>query len=167
MHRVRAMISGDYGKGDCFAIPLATGGYAVGVIARQQRAKRTGGKVALGYFFGPRHPQIPSLEKIGSLVATDARLVCRFGDLGLYSGEWTRIGTLLNWSDINWPMPTFYRRQLVSGLILAVRYADNDPTKCISEVVVSGQADLSEPLDGLFGSAAVQSRLDQILPVLQ
>ncbi len=59
-----------YREGDWFAVPLQDGDYAVGLVARCPR----GGKVFLGYFFGPRRKRMPNLKDLQGLTAEDALL---------------------------------------------------------------------------------------------
>src|SRR5262249_16153212 len=47
----------NHAEGECLAIPLRDGGFAIGVVAR---ANATG--VLLGYFFGPRRDVVPELK---------------------------------------------------------------------------------------------------------
>jgi hypothetical protein len=62
-----------YGEGDWFAVPLDEGGFCVGVVAR---ANRSG--VLLGYFFGPKRLDVPTLAELTALKAGDAVLVGAF-----------------------------------------------------------------------------------------
>ena len=72
-----------YSKGDWFAVPLRSGGYATGVVARIV----TKG-ILLGYFFGPRRVSIPPVNELVQAAAKDAVLVQRFGDLGIIQHGW-------------------------------------------------------------------------------
>jgi Immunity protein 26 len=155
-----------YGEGDCFAVPLRQGGYGIGVIARLKPGKASKGRTILGYFFGPRYLAVPSIDKVKDLTASKAVLVCRFGDLGLHTGEWIYIDKLPSWNIADWPMPTFYRKQLVSGQTISVLYSEADPAKCIGESLVTVQENISKPMDGLYGAKAVESVMDELLPML-
>jgi hypothetical protein len=72
----------NYREGDWFAVPLRDGDYAVGVVAR---VDGSGG--VLGYFFGPRRAEVPSLLEVENLDPDQALRVLRFGDLGLIENE--------------------------------------------------------------------------------
>ena len=85
-----------YLEGSAFLVPLPSGGYARGVVARTAPK----GKILLGYFFGPPLDQgaDPRLE---SLNAKDAILCVRFGDLGLIEGHWPILGDSRLGSAVN------------------------------------------------------------------
>ena len=153
-----------YGEGDCFAVPLPDGGYAIGVIARASSNRGKG--VLLGYFFGPRRTALPSLDQLTSLTRKDAAYVCRFGDLGLLNATWPVLGRLPRWSRAEWPMPSFIREQLVSGITFKVVYADDDPARVVSEAETSDTA-ADHPKDGLLGAQAVALILSKTLPTVQ
>src|SRR5689334_22542654 len=93
-----------YAAGAWFAVPLKTGGFALGVVARAD-----GRGVVLGYFFGPRYVALPAGEHTQGLRAADAVLVERFGDLGLIHGEWPIIQRECAWNPADWPVPVFAR----------------------------------------------------------
>lgn len=63
------MVKVNYREGDWFALPLREGGFAVGVIARANPEA-----ALLGYFFGPRRGEVPSLGELSDLRAGDAVL---------------------------------------------------------------------------------------------
>ncbi|MCL4799153.1 MAG: hypothetical protein KJ025_06170 [Burkholderiales bacterium] len=153
-----------YGEGDILALPLPDGGYAIGIIARASR--QAGKGVLLGYFFGSRRASIPSIDQVASATANDAVHVCRFGDLGLIDGTWSIVGRLPEWRKEAWPNPAFVREQLVSGRLLRVVYADDDPSRVVSETEADAHAVASLPRDGLLGAQAVASVLGQKLPKL-
>ena len=112
-----------YGEGDWFAVPLHTTGYGVGVVARMPR----GGKVLLGYFFGPRRDRPPALDEVSALRPAQAVRALRFGDLGLIEGKWPLIGRSPDWDRARWPMPTFVRTEPIRGMRWTARYPDDDP----------------------------------------
>jgi Immunity protein 26 len=148
-----------YSEGDAFAVPLASSSYALGVIARRCSGRRSKGHTICGYFFGPRLWQLPASGDLALLRPENAVLVCRFGDLGLHNGTWPVIGPIVGWDRALWVVPAFYREQLVSGIRLKVIYDDQDPSRCVSETRTLD--DMAEkPLDGLYGSAAVENVLN-------
>src|SRR5688500_15207999 len=89
-----------YREGDWFAVPLRTGGYALGLAARSNRRG-----IVLGYFVGPRSTQLPTVEQTQGLAAGNAVYVGMFGDLGLLHGEWPVIGQGTGFSRADWPLP--------------------------------------------------------------
>jgi hypothetical protein len=87
----------EYGEGDLFAVPLEQGGFGLCLVARR-RAEAEG--CTLGYFFGPRIKQPPSLENLPALEPQNAYLVGWFGDLGIIDGTWTPVGRLPGWRGV-------------------------------------------------------------------
>src|ERR1035438_9327257 len=140
------MAKRNYREGDWFAVPLREDGYAIGVVAR---ANRDG--VLLGYFFGPRRSQLPSLNDVRALIPDDAVLVSRFGHLGLVDVKWPNLGQVDDWDRNKWKMPAFCRYEELSGRSFLVFYDDNDPNRQIRrEKVPLGESDQA-PKDGVSG----------------
>lgn len=111
VRRLRSAVEGTW-----FAVPLDTGGYGVGVVARTARKGPF-----LGYFFGPRRDAVPTIEVVASLRAKDALVLRLVGDLLLITGVWPQIGVDPDWSRERWPMPTFVRENLlIDNLFFAV-----------------------------------------------
>jgi len=143
-----------YAEGDWFAVPLREGGFGVGVIAR---ANPDG--VLLGYFFGPRREEPPSVDEVADLKPTDAVMVRKFGHLGLTQGKWPVIGRVPGWGRHDWPMPIFVRYEEFTGRSFRVFYDDNDPNKVVREEQVGPGAGEQGPKDGLLGAGAVEKVL--------
>lgn len=140
-----------YRPGDLFAVPLACGGFAIGLAARMD-----GRGTVLGYFFGPRHGEPPATGDIGELRRADALKVMKFGDLGLIEGRWHVFGQLPGWTPEDWPVPTFGRIDVVSGKrAWRVRYRDQDLAWLSDEEIVVSEARVL-PEDGLMGAVAVE-----------
>lgn len=145
-------------EGDVFAVPLRSGGYATGVVARVS-ADDSGG--LLGYFFGPKTSSVPSKDVVGSLRPDNALRILRFGDLSLLNNDWPVIGHIPNWNRGSWPMPDFVRKDDISRKAWRVRYSENN----ISEVV----SERPEPFDSVlerdaaFGAGAVELLLTRLL----
>jgi hypothetical protein len=150
-------MTGRFGAGDWFAVPLPSGGYAVGLLARRQGR----GPVLLGYFFGPRRPSVPALDDLGELRATDAALVKVFGYLGLRSGEWPILGRLA-WDAADWPVPEFgWADLLVAGRYAARRY--DESLHFVGERRITRAEYEALPEDGSAGDVLVQMMLDRVL----
>jgi hypothetical protein len=147
-----------YKEGDWFAVPLENGGYGVGLIARS----KPGGRILLGYFFGPRREHLPSLNDVQGLTVKDAILVRRFGDLGLYNKEWPIIGPSASWNRKIWPMPSFVREDVVSGETTLIDYSEDDLTE-VSERPGSPDDLHRYPEDGLSGYGAIGIKLTDLL----
>ena len=91
-------------EGQWFAVPIGTGEYAVGVVARAQRR----GDTLLGYFFGPVRHELAKPEEIGDYEAADSVLIARFRHDALVSGRWPLIDSATEWERSEWPMPEFH-----------------------------------------------------------
>ena len=143
-----------YREGSIFLVPLRSGGYARGVIARAAPK----GKILLGYFFKPRLMSVDTI-RLNDLSPAGAVRRLLFGDLGLINGEWKLCGYIPCWTRSEWPMPDFVRK--APGMpALLVRYADDDPSRVVSESVISGATDMPE--DALYGYGAVEIVLNKL-----
>jgi hypothetical protein len=116
-----------YQEGDWFAVPLDRGGYALGIIARMSALG-----VLLGYFFGPRRSELPTLADARELTADQAIWIARFSDRGLRGRTrsriaWPVLGRLDDWNRYDWKMPTFGRKDSVTGVLYRIFYLDDDP----------------------------------------
>lgn len=157
--RSRALGKVPYQEGDWFAVPLRDGGYVIGLVARAA----PGGKILLGYFFGPRRDRVPTLTELGPLQASRAALIAQFGDLGLIERSWPIIGHFDVWNRKAWPMPRFVRTDAVSGQTRLVEYADDDPSHEVAVTPLLGGTPIDQPKDGLLGAGAVELRLTKLL----
>lgn len=146
-----------YSDSSIFLVPLKDGGFARGVVARTA----PGGKLLLGYFFGPRIASIKEANLSG-LEPNNAVLCLRFGDLGLLKGLWPVVGNLLPWNLAEWPMPNAVRRDpLGNAKPVLVSYDDLDPSKVLREEALENDNDL--PDTGVAGYAFVEARLNKLL----
>jgi hypothetical protein len=123
------------------------------------------GKIALGYFFGPRLDGLPGPEHLAGLRPADAVIVGRFGDLGLWEGEWPVLGPSPGWDRAEWPVPVFvYQDPILKGTWWRRFYDPDDPDPLWhrQERIPAG-----EPHDGwgdrLYGSGSVEIRLTHLL----
>jgi hypothetical protein len=147
-----------YGEGDVFCVPLADGTFSLGVIARMTNA----GKVLLGYFFTTVFRQCPNVETMPLLRAEDAARIIRFGDLGLFNGEWTVVGRLPEWQRADWPMPPFIMRPPLTNTASLIFYSDEDPNK-VSRIVKCDPNIDAYAKDSVFGYGAVAALIRQIV----
>jgi len=147
-----------YREGTWFAVPLRSGGFGTGIIARSTRF----GRVVFGYFFGPRLNEPALLADVATLRPERAALVVRFGDLALIEGAWPIIGESPSWRREEWPMPDFVRHEELSGRSWRERYDDKNPNKLLSsEPVVSSDPTL-EP-NRMCGAGAVAILLSRLI----
>lgn len=136
-----------YKEGSWFAVPIAPGGYVLGVVARHDARGK-----ALGYFFGSVHDSVPNLEEAKELDASQAAFCCFFGDLGLIKGRWPILGDL-DWTRESWPLPTFIRTSGSSSRL--VEYSEKDLT-VREEMLCDSASKKQYPSDGLYGAKAVE-----------
>lgn len=147
-----------YAEGDWFAVPLRTDGFAIGIVVR---ANPEG--VLLGYFFGPRRAELPSIADAAGLLPEQAVLIGRFGHLGLRGGSWPLLGREPGWDRSTWPTPIFIRFEELTGRSFHVRYDDADPGHLIGESLVAPGSAEQGPTDGLMGAGFVELRLTRLL----
>lgn len=148
----------NYVKGTVFGIPLRDEGWARGVVARMD-----GKGTCLGYFFGPRLPDVATAgSQTGRLAPNQAVLVGMFGDLGLLKGEWPHIGSIEPWRDKMWPVPQFRHYDDV-GRQCYVRHYDPQTLAFVRETKVAASECEHYPKDGLMGYGAVEIRLTRLL----
>ena len=152
------MVKHSYAEGDWFAVPLRTGGFALGIIARTNPKG-----VLLGYFFGPRRNELPDLADSIGLLPAGAVLVGKFGHLGIRGGSWPLLGQGPGWERSAWPTPTFVRYEELTGRTFHVHYDDADPARVMGETVVSPALAEQGPSDGLMGAGFVELRLTALL----
>jgi len=148
-----------YREGDWFAVPLPSGGFALGLVARATRR----GKILLGYFFGPRSGSIPDPKVIESLKPSAAVLVARFGDLGLIEGEWPILGMQVAWTRAEWPVPSFVNYDSLSGRFWRTEYADDDPNRLVSRTPIAEEEAQEFQRDIVSGYVSVATKLDELL----
>lgn len=147
-----------YTDGTWFAVPLRDGcGYGVGVVARHDRR---GG--VIGYLFGLRSDDVPTLAAVSALSPIDAIRVMRFGDLGLVKDEWPILGDLESWCAEEWPIPDFGRRD-PTGRAFRVVYSAEDLRGPLREEPITDEECDTLPRDALSGSGAVERVLTELL----
>jgi hypothetical protein len=145
-------------EGTCFAVPLRTGGFAVGLVARAS----SDGPHVLAYFFGPKRDHVPTMAEVGELRAQAAAKVARTGDLHLLDGRWPVIGRLRDFHREDWPFPKFLRADEITRRAWAVEYADGDPGRAIAQTPIAfGTAGLER--DASLGAGAAELVLTKLL----
>ncbi len=138
-------------EGTWFVVPLGKKRYCLGLIARVTPT----GEVAFCFFFHPDNSGKPSMEHTADLRKTDAISYFRCSTLGLVLGEWTVLGRANEWDRLQWPMPQFYREDvLFKGKGWIVSYSDSDPVAPIAEVRTSANTGLTS--DGTLGHEAAE-----------
>lgn len=147
-----------YSEGSVFAVPLRSGGYGIGVIARVSK-NNSGG--LLGYFFEPKFATLPSSEIIDSLSPSKAIKVLMFGDLLLLDKTWSIIGNIAGWRREDWSIPDYVQKDDISKKAWRVRYADDDVNKVISLQPEPFDSPLER--NSLYGAGAVELLLTRLL----
>jgi hypothetical protein len=145
-----------YSEGTAFAVPLRSGGFARGVVARAA----PDGRVLFGYFFGPKL-ESPEDAVMDDLKPENSILSLIFGDLGLINGEWRIVGSFPQWNRDLWPMPDFVRRDPIMKRAWRVRYSDSDPSRLESEEPIAFDTNL--PPNTSSGYGAVELKLTRLL----
>jgi len=147
-----------YSDGDWFAVPLQEGGgYGAGIVAHHD-----GRGGVIGYLFGHRFSEVPTLDDVAGLQPSDSIRVMRFGDLGLIKGQWPILGKLEHWDSDDWPIPPFGRRE-PTGRALRVIYSAEDLAGPLREEPISNEECDRLPRDALSGAGAVELVLTQLL----
>lgn len=147
-----------YNDGDWIAVPLREGrGFAVGIVARHD-----GRGGVIGYFFGTRFHDEPSLDDVAELRPSDALRVMRFGDLGLVKKRWPVLGKAKEWNPEDWPIPAFGRRE-PTGRAFRVIYSADDLRGPVREEPISDEECDRLPRDALSGAGAVELVLTELL----
>jgi hypothetical protein len=145
-----------YKEGTWFAVPLRSGGYGLGIVARLK-----GDGIAFGYFFGPRRDFVPTITEIEELSKDKSVLKIQFGDLGLLNGEWRVIGHHEDFDRSDWPLPPFIRVDDISGK--AWREVYSDSLEMISDDPCDPLLVKDWPRSVLAGYGAVEKRLTRLL----
>ena len=146
-------------EGSCFAIPLPSGGFAVGVLSQL-----LAGKVPFGYFFGPRRSEPPGKREIANLDPGAATLRVKFGRTEIDNGRWQTIGRLENWSPVDWPTPPHTSGEAGAGLMWRIEYPRDAPKDHPAKLerVSAKQASGLGP-DIVMGALALEKKLDRQL----
>lgn len=142
-------------EGDWFAVPLANGTSALGLIARYN-----GRDGILGYYFPALSEDVVTPADLSDLSPADAVLIGITGYLGLRKGKWPVLGQHEIWDRAAWPMPAFKRYQELNDKTYRV-IRDEGTLAAIADVEVS--RDFSGPEDGSMGFGFVEARLSRLL----
>jgi len=145
-----------YREGTWFAVPLADGTFATGVVARLN-----GTGLTFCHFFGPRRIEMATIEAVERLQSEQAILREKVGDLGLIRHEWPIIGTSSQWVRSEWPLPTFISQDGITGQMLEFVYDDN--LKIVEQRAYGGTGPIEPLPEGVAGSGYVEDVLSDLL----
>ncbi len=151
-----------YSEGQWFAVPLRKGGYAIGIIVRGSYKTKGG----IGYFFGPKYPNLPKDPDTWEKKPDEAILITQFGDLGILNGNWPIIQSTRPFSKEEWPIPKFGKNISLlpeKGFIREYGEDQSGELVLIRESVVDVHEINGLPKDGSLGGGAVEIRLTQLL----
>jgi hypothetical protein len=147
-----------FAAGDLFCVPLPSGGYGLGLIARKSPAG-----IVLGYFFRCRFDTCPGLDDLTRIGKRDVVLMRLFGGVGLARGDWPILGPLPGWQPGEWPMPTFGWKLSLGQEAYVRREYSEDPARMIREVRIGKDEFERLPEDGVDGFLALAIGLEAIL----
>lgn len=147
-----------YTEGDWFGVPLPSGGFALGRIARISK-----GGLLLAYLFGPRRASLSASRELTGLAASDALMVKRIGDAPIVDGVWPVVHAEATWERGAWPLPLFGRVDPLVDRGYQVQYVDDDPNSRPRETVVDRAVAQSMPDDGVPGPVLLERMLDKML----
>lgn len=142
-------------EGVCFAIPLPSGGFAVGVLSQL-----IAGKLPFGYFFGPRRSEPPGEEQLANLDPRTAIARVKFGRTEIDNGRWQAIGRLQQWSPVDWPTPPHTSGEAGAGLVWRVEYPRDAEPK-LERISVESAHGLGQDIG--WGALALEKELDRHL----
>jgi hypothetical protein len=150
-----------FSEGQWFGVPLRTGGYAIGIVARGDNKS-----ICLGYFFGPKYQQIPDALDTMEKDPKDAILVTRFGDLGITRGSWPLINSNRPFSRENWPIPKFGMKispTFDKGFLRQLEFDERGRWNLLHETLVDLKEIENLPEDSMMGGGAVEIHLTKLL----
>lgn len=151
-------------EGDWFAVPLQSGGYGVGVIARLGVLSD-----ALGYFFGPRRDTVPRLHEVAALPPANAVWVAMFTTMGFDWKTWQRIGHDAHWQREAFAVPRFFGQEGdrdASGRLLHCAYAYDDTlsfVRPVSPQTIAEEEYERLPRNSIYYPAAAEAMLTRLL----
>jgi hypothetical protein len=147
--------------GDWFAIPLPSGGFATGLLARAHSRKRA----VFAYFFGPIRKDLPLSEDVLSYAPGDEAFRRHVFDANLISGRWPIVLRPSTWDPLIWPMPEFRMGEEYMDQIWAVRFDDENPESMIAKrPIPKHEIDSYQPVE-IHGASITERDLARALGV--
>lgn len=148
----------NYKEGDWIALPLIRrGGWGLGLVARCKSP------TIIGYFFGPRFAEPPTMVDTLRLRRDSALIVADLGDLGFRTNEWLVIGHQPNWNRGDWPLPLFAAKD--GPRLYLCTLQEEDPTKLVlHHRITQEEADRMGAIPReVYGYKALSITLDKLL----
>lgn len=146
-------------EGSCYAIPLPSGGYALGTLTQM-----LGGKLPFGYFFGPRSDEPPGQVALAKLRPEAALLRVKFGRTEIDNGRWPLVAVIPSWNPDEWPTPPETSGLAGEGMVWRVEYprtAPKDRPERMAKITQEEARGLDK--DVVFGALALEKVLDSQL----
>jgi hypothetical protein len=144
--------------GDWFAVPLPDGTWAAGRVVRKEAW------AFLGYYFGPRLRQQPTLADVQHLTAQDAVKVSNSDIYLVTSGICPILGGRNNWDPSDWPVPLFSRNEPQSENYFLCSLPDYQPLTAREKCQPTSLEEyLRFPFVGISFSGAVTNGLNSLL----
>jgi hypothetical protein len=85
-----------------------------------------------------------------------------FGDLHLLEEKWPVLGKTVGWDKTDWPLPSFFRIDVISGKCRRISYSEDTLLQVMEEPC--GEYDQKAlPRDGFDGAGAVEIALTALL----
>jgi hypothetical protein len=146
-------------EGQIYALRLDDGRYALGVLARVEWSKPRKPYGVFVYFFGP-YVRIPDIKEQMNELSPE-RCVARLltSALDIYSGEWSLVGTVTNWSRYEWELPNFLHTQWSSGETFSISLDEADLTRILKMERLTGEQELQEHIS--YGSEAARKLVSE------
>lgn len=155
-----------YREGDWFAVPLRSGGYALGILARGSLRVKGG----LGYFFPSRYDHPPTAADVAHLTAQQAIYIHWFGDLGIIEGRWPLIPSDRSFSRADWPVPRFGRVDMFNselGWITEYRQDDEGSRVPLAETRVPVAQIAGLPEEGTASAGFIEVKLAMLIDAFE
>ena len=146
-----------------FGVPIAEGGYALGVVARSSGVLQGAFRELVCYFFGPRLYALP--EAPPDLQPEDTVWIRVFDNQAIEKGDWPVIGTHPCFDRMEWPAPDFCRRDDVNQRFYRHRLHPNDPSRLAEEIRISEDEAARLPTGGGVSFSTPQNKF--LLGLLQ
>lgn len=147
-------------QGDAVCVPLAGGGYAMGVIARVGESGN-----ALGYFFGPRKDRVPAVSELGTPRSSESAYVAIIGRES--SGGWRNLGALPGFQAREYPLPKFCIPSLPyfpDDPCSLIEYDPRNLARIVSRVQVTEEECARHPLGDVQTGDMISDALSLTLP---
>lgn len=149
----------NYKEGDCFSVPIVSGGYARGVVCRSGH-----GGLLYGLFFPPICGTLSELSVDEQLVPDYAIYRCICGDRAFRKNEWKVIGGVSNWSRAEWTLPRFLKWDEDDKKGWLAEYDEETLNiKAIIPITELTEDMHDYPKDSVLGYKLVEKRLSQLL----